>query len=109
MVLRDGGFVDTVIHWVLPSAGALDLLFTYEAIIIGLVHSFLPYMILTCYVSLQAIDEALIEAARTLGASRWVVFRRIVLPLSLPGLLAGVVLIFVPVIGSFMEPTDPRR
>ena len=104
MVLRDGGFLDSVIHWVFPDAGSLDILFTYEAIIIGLVHSFLPYMILTCYVSLQAIDEALIEAARTLGASRLVVFRRVILPLSLPGLLAGVILIFVPAIGSFMEP-----
>ena len=104
MVLREGGFLDVAIHWVFPSASSLDLLFTYEAIIIGLVHSFLPYMILTCYVSLQAIDESLIEAARTLGASWWVVFRRVVLPLSLPGLLAGCILIFVPVIGSFMEP-----
>ena len=104
MVLRDGGFLDIAIHWLLPDAGALDILFTYEAIIIGLVHSFLPYMILTCYVSLQAIDETLVEAARTLGASRWVVFRRIILPLSVPGLLAGMILIFVPVIGSFMEP-----
>ncbi len=104
MVLREGGLLDSALRSVFPALPPLDLLFTYEAIVIGLVHSFLPYMILTCYVSLQAIDEAVIEAARTLGASWWTTFRRVVLPLSVPGLAAGVVLVFVPVIGSFMEP-----
>ena len=104
MVLREGGFLDRALHFVLPGLGPLDILFTYEAVVIGLVHAFLPYMILTCYVSLQAIDDTLIEAARTLGASWLAVFRRIVLPLSVPGLFAGTILTFVPVIGSFMEP-----
>ena len=104
MVLRDGGLLDGAIRSLFPHAEPLGVLFTYEAIVIGLVHSFLPYMILTCYVSLQAIDDTLIEAARTLGASAWTTFRRIVLPLSVPGLCAGVVLTFVPVIGSFVEP-----
>jgi spermidine/putrescine transport system permease protein len=58
-------------------------MFTYPAIVVGLVHSYLPYMILTCYISLEAIDDSLIEAARS---------------------LAGAILIFVPVVGSFMEP-----
>jgi spermidine/putrescine transport system permease protein len=104
IVLRQDGLIDRAIHWVVPGAPALDVLFTYPAIVIGLVHSFVPYMILTCYLSLQAIDESFIEAARSLGASAFATFRRVVLPLSLPGLLAGAVLIFVPVVGSFMEP-----
>ena len=104
MVLRSDGLLDRALHWVAPGAPALDLLFNHPAIVIGLVHSYLPYMILTCYLSLQAIDDSLIEAARSLGASFWIVFRRIILPLSLPGLAAGSILIFVPVIGSFMEP-----
>ncbi|MEX2648882.1 MAG: ABC transporter permease [Alphaproteobacteria bacterium] len=104
IVLRQGGLIDRALHWVAPWAPPLDILFTYPAIVIGLVHSFVPYMILTCYLSLQAIDESLIEASRSLGASAATTFRRVVLPLSLPGLLAGVVLIFVPVVGSFMEP-----
>jgi len=104
MVLRGDGLVDRAIHAVLPWAPSFDLLFTYEAVVIGLVHSYLPYMILTCYISLQAIDDSLIEAARSLGASAFTVFRRVILPLSLPGLAAGTVLVFVPVIGSFMEP-----
>ena len=90
--------------WTMVLRAPLDILFTYPAIVIGLVHAYLPYMILTCYVSLQAIDDSLIEAARSLGATRWQAFRRIILPLSLPGVLAGMILIFVPVIGSFMEP-----
>ena len=60
---------DRVLHALLPGAPSLDLLFTYPAIIIGLVHAYVPYMILTCYISLQAIDDSLVEAARSLGAS----------------------------------------
>lgn len=104
MVLRGDGLIDRLIQDVLPGAPSIGVLFTYPAVVIGLVHAFLPYVILTCYISLQAIDDSLMEAARSLGASGVTVFRRIVLPLSLPGVFAGVVLTFVPVIGSFMEP-----
>jgi len=104
MVLRSDGLIDRAIQDVLPGAPHLDILFTYPAVVIGLVHSFLPYMILTCYISLQAIDDSLLEAARSLGATSFTIFRRVLLPLSVPGLAAGSILIFVPVIGSFMEP-----
>jgi len=104
MVLRQGGLIDMAVHWVFPGAPAINLLFTYPAVVIGLVHSYLPYMILTCYVSLQSIDDSLMEAARSLGAANWTIFRRVIFPLSLPGVVSGAVLIFVPVIGSFMEP-----
>lgn len=104
MVLRPNGLVDLAVQSVFPGAPAIDLLFTYPAVIVGLVHSYLPYMILTCYIALQAIDDSLIEAGRSLGATRLTTFRRIVLPLSLPGIVSGGALIFVPVIGSFMEP-----
>jgi spermidine/putrescine transport system permease protein len=90
--------------WTMVLREPLNLLFTYPAIVIGLVHAYLPYAILTCYISLQAIDDALIEAARSLGATPAQAFRRVTLPLSMPGLFAAVFLIFVPVIGSFMEP-----
>ena len=86
------------------AARTLNLLFTYPAIVIGLVHAYLPYAILTSYISLQAIDDALIEASRSLGATAPQTFFRIILPLSMPGVLAAIFLIFVPVIGSFMEP-----
>ncbi|MBN9245526.1 MAG: ABC transporter permease [Mesorhizobium sp.] len=104
MVLRTDGIVDQMLHFILPGAPSIGILYSYPAIVIGLVHSFLPYMILTCYISLQAIDDTLVEAGQALGASNLTVFRRIILPLSLPGLFVGVVLIFVPVVGAFMEP-----
>jgi spermidine/putrescine transport system permease protein len=104
MVLRDGGVLDYAYHQVFPSAAPLGLLYSFPAIVIGLVHAYLPYMILTCYLSVSTIDDQLLEAAQSLGA-RWpAVFLKIILPLAVPGIVAGSVLIFVPVIGSFMEP-----
>jgi spermidine/putrescine transport system permease protein len=104
MVLRPGGLIDLGIHEIFPDAPHLSILYTYWAVVIGLVHSYLPYMILTCYISLQAIDDSLMEAARNLGAASVTVFRRVIFPLSLPGVVSGGILIFVPVVGSFMEP-----
>ncbi len=104
MVLRNGGLLDQLIQLVVPDAPPINLLYSYPAVVIGLVHSYLPYMILTCYISLQAIDDSVIEAAANLGARTTTIFRRVVFPMSLPGVIAGSALIFVPVIGSFMEP-----
>lgn len=104
MVLRNGGLLDQVVQAVIPGAPSINLLYSYPAVVIGLVHSYLPYMILTCYISLQAIDDSVIEAAANLGARTATIFRRVIFPMSLPGVIAGSALIFVPVIGSFMEP-----
>lgn len=104
MVLRGDGVLDRTLGAVVPGMESTNLMFSYPAIVIGLVHSYLPYMVLTCYLSLQAIDDSLIEAARSLGANRATILRRLILPLALPGIFAGAVLIFVPVVGSFMEP-----
>ena len=104
IVLRGNGVLELALDAILPVDLQLNLMFTPTAIVLGLVHSYLPYVILTSYLSLQALDDTLIEAARSMGARRSTIFRRIVLPLSLPGLVAGAVLIFVPVVGSFMEP-----
>jgi spermidine/putrescine transport system permease protein len=104
MVLRTDGMVDQALHFLLPGAPSVGILYSYPAIVVGLTHSFLPYMILTCYISLQTIDDSLIEAGQALGASNFTVFRRIILPLSLPGLMVGIILTFVPVVGAFMEP-----
>lgn len=104
ILLRGNGVLDTGLDWILPFDVSVRLMFTYPAVVIGLVHSYLPYVILTAYLALQAIDDSLIEAARSLGAKRRTILWRIIIPLSLPGVLAGAVLIFVPVVGSFMEP-----
>lgn len=104
IVLRGNGVLERTLNAVLPFDVNLNLMFTTHAVVIGLVHSYLPYVILTSYLALQAIDDDLIDAARSMGASKLTILRRLLLPLSLPGLLAGVVLVFVPVVGSFMEP-----
>ncbi|MCR9136504.1 MAG: ABC transporter permease [Alphaproteobacteria bacterium] len=104
IVLRGNGVIDSVLDLILPFEVSVNLMFSYPAIVIGLVHSYLPYVILTSYLALQAIDDNLIDAARSMGAPRRMILWRIIIPLALPGLIAGAVLIFVPVVGSFMEP-----
>lgn len=104
MLLRQGGILDDLVRIVVPGAQRAGLLYSFPAIVIGLVHAYLPYMILTCYLAVAGIDDALIDAARSLGARLPAVFATVILPLALPGLVSGAVLIFVPVIGSFMEP-----
>lgn len=104
MVLREGGFLDVLLHSVWPGAGSIGFLYTRPAIVLGLVHGYLPYMILTCYIALVTIDDAIIEAAQSLGARWWTILTRVLLPMALPGLTSGAILTFVPVIGSFMEP-----
>lgn len=104
MVLRENGFLDSLLHMVAPDAGSIGFLYTRYAIVVGLVHGYLPYMILTCYIALSTIDDAIIEAAASLGARWWTILFKILLPLAAPGLISGAVLTFIPVIGSFMEP-----
>ncbi len=104
IVLRGNGVLNLALNAVLPFDVRLGLMFTPSAVVIGLVHSYLPYVILTTYLALQAIDDNLIDAARSMGARKRTILWRLILPLSLPGLLAGAVLVFVPVVGSFMEP-----
>ncbi|MFN4142848.1 ABC transporter permease [Aestuariivirga sp.] len=104
IVLRGNGIIDHTLEAILPIDVSINLMFSYTAVVVGLVHSYLPYVILTCYLALQAIDESILEAARSLGAPFRTILFRLLLPLSLPGLAAGAVLIFVPVAGSFMEP-----
>lgn len=104
IVLRGNGVLEIGLNAILPFEVDVNLMFSTPAIVIGLVHSYLPYVILTSYLALQAIDDNLIDAARSMGAGKLTILWRIILPLSLPGLLAGAVLIFVPVVGSFMEP-----
>jgi spermidine/putrescine transport system permease protein len=104
IVLRNGGVIDLFLQFLGLKSGAFELLYTYPAIIIGLVHGYVPYMILTLYIALDRIDNSLLEAASSLGASRWQTFWRVMFPLSLPGVISGTILIFIPSIGSFVEP-----
>jgi spermidine/putrescine transport system permease protein len=102
-ILSDDGFVvDT-----LQSLGLMSqdgrLLATRTAVIAGITYNFLPFMALPLYVSLEKIDRRLIEAATDLYASRFTAFRKVTVPLALPGIFAGSLLTFIPAVGDFIN------
>jgi len=80
----------------------LEILYTPTAVLIGMVYEFLPFMILPIFTSLEKIDGSLYEAAADLGANSFRTFLRVTLPLSMPGLVAGTILVFIPVMGTFV-------
>jgi spermidine/putrescine transport system permease protein len=82
----------------------LDLLFNEFAVVIGLIYGYLPFAILPMYASIEKFDHTLMEAAADLGAPPWRSFLRIMLPMTLPGVVAALVLVFVPVVGAFITP-----
>ena len=84
--------------------GVSHLLYTDTAMYIGIVYTYLPFMVLPLYARLSRLDPALMEAAADLGAPPWRVFLRVILPLSLPGVAAGAALVFVPAIGEYVIP-----
>ncbi len=104
LILRNGGTLDQSLQWLGLTSSSLDILYTPLATGIGLTYSFLPFMILPTYVALERIDKRLIEAAFDLGADRWRVLTRVVLPLAMPGILAGAILVFVPCLGAYVSP-----
>jgi spermidine/putrescine transport system permease protein len=102
-ILSDGGPVVAILRDVHLLGSDGRLLATSSAVIAGLVYNFLPFMVLPLYVSLEQIDPRLVEAAGDLYASRTRSFLRITLPLSLPGVFAGVLLTFIPAAGDFIN------
>lgn len=82
----------------------IQLLNTEFAVVLGLVYGYLPFMVLPIYASVERLDWQLVEVARDLGAKDWSVFWRVILPLTLPGIIAGCILVFVPSIGSYVTP-----
>lgn len=84
--------------------GETRVLFSQTAVIIGLVYGFLPFMILPLYASIERIDGRLLEASRDLYANGWQSFRHVLLPLSMPGVVAGSILVFIPSLGAYVTP-----
>ena len=106
MLLRKEGAINAIIGWVagllnIPFA-PLEMLYTPGAVLVGMVYEFLPFMILPIYTSLEKIDNSLSEAAADLGANAFRTFFRVTLPLSMPGVVAGTILVFIPVMGTFI-------
>ena len=100
---RDGLLNDVLLALGIISA-PLTWLATDTAIYIGIVYSYLPFMVLPIYATLEKMDENLLEAAADLGAPRWKAFWLVTLPLAVPGVLAGALLCFIPVVGEFVVP-----
>jgi len=100
-ILREEGLLNALVTWLQPTWAPLGLLYTPAAVVTGLVYSFLPFLILPVYASVEKLDGALIEAAHDLGAGPWRVFPAVILPLTLPGIAAGVTLVFVPAVAMF--------
>jgi spermidine/putrescine transport system permease protein len=102
-ILSDNGFVvHTLQHLHVLGPGG-RLLATSTAVVTGITYNFLPFMALPLYVSLEQIDQRLLEAAQDLYASKWKAFLRVTLPLSLPGVVAGTLLTFIPAAGDFIN------
>jgi spermidine/putrescine transport system permease protein len=106
MILRTQGVLNGLIGAVLGLAHIpfkpLSMLYTPGAVLVGMIYEFLPFMILPMFTSLEKIDPALYEAAADLGANNLRTFLRVTLPLSLPGMVAGTILVFIPVMGTFL-------
>ena len=99
-LLRDTGLIN---NWLVKlGVDPIAMLYTPFAVMAGLVYGFLPFMILPIYASLEKLDFSLLEAAEVLGARPAERFRRVTLPLSMPGVVAGCLLVFIPALGSFL-------
>ena len=103
-LLRDDGWLNAALVALGIPGAPFVLLYTPFAMYIGIAYTYLPFMLLPLYVSLSQRDRALEDAAADLGATPWSVFRRIIFPLSLPGIRAGFLLVFIPALGEFVIP-----
>lgn len=103
-ILKGNGLINQLLMWLGVIDQPLDLLYTNLAVYIGIVYNYLPFMILPLTANLMRLDFTLLEAAADLGARPWQAFARITLPLSLPGIIAGAMLVFIPAVGEFVIP-----
>ncbi|MBA3424681.1 MAG: ABC transporter permease [Rubrobacter sp.] len=104
VILSGNGIANKFLQFIGITDEPLTLIFTPEAVLMGMVYSYLPFMILPLYASLEKFDTRLKEAAKDLGASRWQTFWRVTFPLSMPGVIAGSILVFIPSAGEFVIP-----
>ena len=102
-ILSDNGLVVRILRDINVLGSGGRLLATATAVVAGITYNFLPFMALPLYVSLEQIDHSLIEAAEDLYASKWKAFLRVTLPLSMPGVVAGTLLTFIPAAGDFIN------
>jgi spermidine/putrescine transport system permease protein len=104
LLLRSEGLINSVLVGAGVIKEPLGLLYSDFAVLVGQVYGELPFMILPLYVALERLDKRLLEAAQDLGANRFWTFVRVTLPLARPGIIAGIVLVFIPSLGAFITP-----
>jgi len=103
-ILKNNGLLNQFLMWLGVIDAPIDILYTQTAVYIGIVYSYLPFIVLPLYATLVRLDQSLLEAAADLGCPPIKQFLLITLPLSLPGLIAGSMLVFIPVMGEFVIP-----
>ncbi len=99
-LLMDNGFINKFFN--LLGLESVKLLDTHFAVVLGLVYNYLPFMVLPIFTALEKLDAKVIEAAQDLGANNVSVFRRVVLPLSMPGIYSGIIMVFIPCLSTFV-------
>ncbi|MEN8738539.1 MAG: ABC transporter permease [Phaeobacter gallaeciensis] len=104
LIVRDEGFLNLALMKLGLISAPIEMLYTDGAVLAGLVYSYLPFMILPIYASLEKFDFSLLEAGHDLYASRVQVFRHIVIPISRPGIVAGCALVLIPALGAYITP-----
>jgi putrescine transport system permease protein len=104
-LLKDDGLINNVLLWLHLIPGPIHMVNTTFSVYVGIVYSYLPFMVLPLYSNLEKHDSTLLEAAADLGAPPWKRFVRITWPLSIPGVVAGMMLVFIPAVGEYVIPT----
>jgi spermidine/putrescine transport system permease protein len=102
LILRPTGFLNHILMTLGAVASPIQLIFNDTAVIIGLVYVLVPFMFLPLYASVERLDPALLKASQDLGASPLQTFRRVIIPLTLPGIAAGSIIVFIPALGNFI-------
>ena len=103
-VLKADGILNKALLFLGVIDAPLKIMYSQTAIFIGLIYTLLPFMILPLYAAIEKLDQRLLEASRDLGASRWATFRKVTIPLTLPGIVSGCMLVFLPALGMFYIP-----
>ena len=98
-ILGDSGIINTILNFF--GIDSLKMMNTGGAVLLGMVYNFLPFMVLPIYSVINKMDKSLIEAAQDLGSTKLQIFKKVIMPLSLPGIISGITMVFVPCVSTF--------
>jgi spermidine/putrescine transport system permease protein len=101
-VFRTQGYLNLSLGWI--GLGPFEMLYNNGAVIFGLVYVYMPFMVLPLYATIERLDKSFLEASLDLGASQFMTFLKVTVPLTMPGIISGVLLVFIPCLGSFLTP-----